>query len=122
MFEKEIFRNNLLDYFDEFNKTLTTEDNEWIVKGFIDIYKNIYTISPDTKVISKIIELMIFPTVLKFASEYNYKVLPAEHQNHYPDITFITDNNEKIAVDLKSTYYKNDTTVNGFTRFFYRLF
>ncbi len=115
MFEKENFRNRFLDYFEEFKKVVTTDDNEWVVKGFIDIYKNIYTISLDTKVISKIIELMLFPTVLKFASEYNYKVLPTKYQNYYPDMTFITENNEKIAVDLKSTYYKNKDTVNGFT-------
>lgn len=115
MFQKEEFRKDLLGYFDEFKKVITTEDNEWVVKGFIDIYKNIYTISLDTKVISKIIELILFPSILKFASEHNYKVLPAQHQNHYPDITLITEDDEKIAVDLKSTYYKNKNSVNGFT-------
>lgn len=115
MFQKEEFRKDLLGYFDEFKKVITTEDNEWVVKGFIDIYKNIYTISLDTKVISKIIELMLFPSILKFASEHNYKVLPAQHQNHYPDITLITEDDEKIAVNLKSTYYKNKNSVNGFT-------
>lgn len=98
MFEKENFRNRFLDYFEEFKKVVTTDDNEWVVKGFIDIYKNIYTISLDTKVISKIIELMLFPTVLKFASEYNYKVLPTKYQNYYPDMTFITENNEKLLL------------------------
>ncbi len=58
---------------------------------------------------------MIFPTIMQFALEHNYKVLTAEHQNHYPDITFITQDNEKIAVDLKTTYYKDDNNVNGFT-------
>ena len=115
MIEKKDFRKSLLDCFEEFKKVVITEDNDWVVKGFIDIYKNIYTISLDTKVISKIIELMMFPTLLKFAGEHNYKVLPAEHQNYYPDITFITENNEKIAVDIKSTYYKSSDTVNGFT-------
>lgn len=122
MFQKEEFRKELLEYFDEFKNVITTEDNEWAVKGFIDIYKNIYTIPSDTKVISKIVELMLFPSVLKFASEHNYKVLPAKHQNHYPDITLITEENEKIAIDLKSTYYKNKDSVNGFTRFIYRIF
>lgn len=41
MFEKENFRNRFLDYFEEFKKVVTTDDNEWVVKGFIDIYKNI---------------------------------------------------------------------------------
>lgn len=115
MFDKEKFRHDLLMCFDEFKKGLITDDNQWVVKGFIDVYKNIYTISLDTKVISKIIELMIFPIILNFASKHKYKVLLAEHQNHYPDITFISENNEKIAVDLKTTYYKSENTVNGFT-------
>lgn len=113
--DKEKFRDDLLKYFDEFKEVIATEDEEWVVKGFIDVYKNIYTISLDTKVISKIIELMLFPVILKFASEHNYKILPCEHQNHYPDMTFISKDNEKIAVDIKSTYIKNSKTVNGFT-------
>ena len=32
---------------------------EWTIKGFIDIYKNIYTISSDTKIVSKILEIRI---------------------------------------------------------------
>ena len=43
-----------------FDKAISTEDGDWVVKGFIDVYKNIYTISTDTKVISKIIELYIY--------------------------------------------------------------
>jgi DNA modification methylase len=35
---------------------LETTNNEWIVKGFIDVNKNVYTITNDTKVVSKIIE------------------------------------------------------------------
>jgi len=61
--DKEEFRDDLLKYFDEFKEVIATEDDKWIVKGFIDVYKNIYTISIDTKVISKIIELMLFPVI-----------------------------------------------------------
>ena len=38
----------------KFNQVVATEDGDWIVKGFIDIYKNIYTITIDTKVVSKV--------------------------------------------------------------------
>ena len=30
-----------------------TDSQDWIVKGFIDIDKNVYTITNDTKVVSK---------------------------------------------------------------------
>ena len=36
---------------------VSTKDGQWVVKGFIDVYKHIYTISTDTKVVSKIIEI-----------------------------------------------------------------
>ena len=109
------FRDNLLAYFNEFRNTLATDNGDWVVKGFIDIYRNIYTISVDTKVASKIIELMLFPVISKFANEQNYKMVLSEHQNHYPDITFIAPDGIMFAIDLKSTYRISSTSVNGFT-------
>ncbi|MFH1548971.1 MAG: type II restriction endonuclease [Planctomycetota bacterium] len=111
----EDFRNNLLAYFDDFQSSLSTDAGDWAVKGFIDVYRNIYTISVDTKVVSKIIELILFPLIARFAEEQNYAMVLSEHQNHYPDITFIAPDQTKIAVDLKSTYRTTDTRVNGFT-------
>lgn len=85
----------------------------------IDIHKNIYSISSDTKIISKILEIHIFPELLKFADYINYDIELPECQNYYPDITFINrkDNNVKFAVDFKSTYRKDkkDGYCNGFT-------
>jgi hypothetical protein len=52
-----------------FSKTVSTEQGDWVVKGFFDIAKNIYTISIDSKVISKIMELMIFPNICAFAEK-----------------------------------------------------
>lgn len=109
------FRDQLLKYVDEFKEVLSTPLGDWSVKGFIDIAKNIYTISVDTKVISKIIELMMFPTIHKFSLENGYKMSLSEEQNHYPDVTFIDKQNRKIALDLKSTYRVNDKDVSGFT-------
>lgn len=40
---------------------LETDSHDWIVKGFIDVDKNIYTITNDKKVISKIIEILLIP-------------------------------------------------------------
>lgn len=40
---------------------LETANNQWIVKGFVDVDRNVYTISNDTKVVSKIIEILLIP-------------------------------------------------------------
>jgi hypothetical protein len=79
------FRESLSTHFDRFRRTLATDAGDWVVKGFIDVYRNIYTISVDTKVISKIIELMLFPVISQFAAEHSYKMVLSEQQNFYPD-------------------------------------
>lgn len=109
------FRGSLLAHFDEFRHTLSTETGDWVIKGFIDVYRNVYAISMDTKVISKIIELMLFPVISRFAAAHNYRMILSEYQNHYPDISFIAPDGTKIALDLKSTYRLDSDRVNGFT-------
>ena len=95
------------------------KDNKWNIRGFIDIFENIYTISQDTKVISKILELHLFPYFISFANRINYRIELATCQNWYPDLTFISNENEelKFAVDLKTTYSddKHKGFCNGFT-------
>jgi hypothetical protein len=110
------FKAKLEKYFANFFEIVSTDTGEWTVKGFIDIYQNIYTISIDTKVISKLIELMIFPIFPLFASENNYSMILSAHQNHYPDISFVHNSTgKKIALDIKSTYRTSSTSVNGMT-------
>ncbi len=85
--------------------SLISQDGEWTVRGFIDIFKTIHTISPDTKVVSKILELHLFPHFLSFAESIGYEIELASCQNWYPDLTFIKkgDASVKFAVDLKTT-------------------
>lgn len=116
--EKAVFITQLK----RFANTLTEQiavDNEWTIKGFIDIFKNIYTISSDTKIISKVLELHLFPHFIAFAEKIGYSVELATHQNWYPDLTFISKTNPEIkfAVDLKTTYRdeKYPEFCNGFT-------
>lgn len=96
-----------------------SRNNEWTVRGFIDIFKNIYTISTDTKIVSKVLELHLFPLFLAFADQIGYTIELATYQNWYPDLTFISaaDPDIKFAVDLKTTYRKesNPDFCNGFT-------
>ncbi len=98
-----------------FNDAVATDNGDWIIKGFIDVAKNIYTLSLDTKVISKILELLLIPKLTDFAQKYQLKMVLAEYQNHYPDVSFIDEDGNKFAVDLKSTYRKSSSRVNGMT-------
>ncbi len=94
-------------------------DGEWTIKGFIDVFRNVYPLSSDTKVLSKILELHLFPHFLDFAREAGYTIELATHQNWYPDMTFIkaADTGIKFAVDIKTTYTdeKHPGFCNGFT-------
>lgn len=118
--EKNKYKLEFKRALDNFTKKLenyvSTDNGDWAVKGFIDVYKNIYTISSDTKIVSKILEIHIFPQILQFAEEYGYKIILTEHQNYYPDLTFIHKKNEdvKFAVDLKTTYRKR-SGISSFT-------
>lgn len=116
--EKNIFAQELK----AFAASLATQiaiNDEWTIRGFIDVFRNVYTISSDTKIISKILELHLFPNFLTFAQEIGYKIELATHQNWYPDLTFIKQDNPniKFAVDLKTTYRveKYPGFCNGFT-------
>lgn len=113
---KAEFEKNLHEFVRELSNYVSNETGDWTIKGFIDIYKNIYTISSDTKIVSKILEIHIFPEILRFANKIGYHIMLAEHQNWYPDLTFIHKQNEKLkfAVDLKTTFRRNQTTA-GFT-------
>ena len=114
---KQSFENNLRHFVQDLSNKISDSHGKWSIKGFIDIYKNIYTISSDTKIISKILEIHLFPLLVQFATKYGYKIVLAEHQNYYPDISFVDIKNENIrfALDLKTTYRKTETLCNGFT-------
>lgn len=112
---KDEFILKLRNAVNSFAPFVSTKDGQWVVKGFIDIYRNIYTISTDTKVVSKIIELYIFPLLFKFAQDNGLRLELTKEQNFYPDITFVDSEDNLFAVDLKSSYRKTTTRINGMT-------
>lgn len=116
---KEEFESQLKEFVTRLQEHISDDDGQWTVKGFIDVYQNIYTISSDTKIVSKILEIHLFPKIMEFARTYGYKIVLAEHQNYYPDISFVKtdDGNIKFAVDFKTTYRNPDKPFlcNGFT-------
>ncbi len=116
--QKREFANALSAFAASLGKYISL-NNEWTIKGFIDVFKNIYTISSDTKVLSKILELHLFPHFLEFANTIGYTLEFAAFQNWYPDLTLVNIKNSdiKFAVDLKTTYIdaKKPGFCNGFT-------
>jgi hypothetical protein len=99
-----------------YNKVVATEQGDWIVKGFIDIYKNIYTISIDTKVVSKVLELLLIPAFEAFAQKNDLTLELPPQQNFYPDLTFISKTTgEKFAVDIKSTVKDTSSRIKSMT-------
>lgn len=119
MAEKKIFARKLEQFVSELREHVSCNDGQWTVKGFIDVFKNVYTVSSDTKIVSKILEIHLFPRIVAFAQANGYRIVLAEHQNYYPDISFVKANDEfvRFAVDFKSTYRipEKPHLCNGFT-------
>ncbi|WP_455475693.1 type II restriction endonuclease [Bartonella sp. B17] len=116
---KQHFEESLKIFVQNIQYNISDKNGKWSIKGFIDTDKNIYTISTDTKIVSKILEIHIFPLLLKFAEQNRYNIVLAKHQNYYPDISFVSmkNANVKFAVDFKTTYRipKKPHLCNGFT-------
>lgn len=110
---KQEFKSDISNFIRTLKDRISCDDGQWSIKGFIDIYKNIYTISSDTKIVSKILEIHIFPELLKFAESKGYYIILAEKQNWYPDLTFVRKDNKNVifAVDLKTTFRRGYQTV-----------
>lgn len=110
------FLKSLQTHAASFGKAVATNEGEWIIKGFIDVYQRVYTISVDTKIVSKVLELLLFPMFIEFGKKHGLKLELCPQQNFYPDLTFIHEGTgRKFAVDIKSTYRVSKDEVNGMT-------
>ena len=85
--DKKKFEKLLSKEVKSYKALLETKDNDWIVKGFIDVNKNIYTITNDTKVVSKLIEIILIPKLDAFARRNGLTLELPSAQNFYPDLT-----------------------------------
>lgn len=104
--EKNNFKVKLKEFAEDLKNHITNWSWDWSMKGFIDERRTIFWLSSDTKLLSKIFEIHIFPAIVQFANNNDYNIEFTEHQNHYPDLTFSRKDNPNIrfAVDLKTTY------------------
>lgn len=112
----EEFHQRLQQHISSFAAAVATNEGDWIIKGFIDVYQRIYTISVDTKIVSKVLELLLIPFFQEFAQKEGLLLELCPQQNFYPDLSFIhASSGNRFAVDIKSTYRKNTIQVNGMT-------
>jgi hypothetical protein len=112
----DAFLRTLQTHAASFAKAVATNEGDWIIKGFIDVYRRIYTISVDTKIVSKVLELLLFPMFVEFGKRHGLPIELCPQQNFYPDLTFTHESSgRKFAVDIKSTYRTSATEVNGMT-------
>jgi len=94
----------------------------WDILGIIDEKQDIFPMTSDTKVLSKVFEMKITPDFRRIASKLSIKgndcaLVLAKEQNQYPDITLSGGilGKEKIAIDIKSAYRKGEGKFSGFT-------
>ena len=110
------FLKHLQTHATSFAKAVATNEGDWIIKGFIDVYRRIYSISVDTKIVSKVLELLLFPMFVEFDKKHDLEIELCPQQNFYPDLTFLhLKTGRKFAVDIKSTYRTDVNEVNGMT-------
>jgi hypothetical protein len=78
---------------------------EWDLVGVLSRSSKVYTLSHDSKILSSVFEILCEPIVKHIAEKHNMRVEKAA-QNAYPEFTLIDDvnPNQKIAIDIKSTY------------------
>jgi len=83
-------QDKFLAYLRELGTTLaeyvSTNFGDWSIKGFVDVDQNVYTIFSDTKIISKILDIQIFPKLREFAESIGYGIVLAENRNWYPGL------------------------------------
>jgi hypothetical protein len=76
-----------------------------------------YKLGNDSKIISKIYEIIIIDKLKGLLDTKGYKYIENEIQNKYPDFIIISKIQEEkfYAVDIKSSYLKTEKKINGFT-------
>ena len=78
---------------------------EWDLVGILTKTSKVFTLSYDSKILSGIFEILCEPIISKTAEDNGYNLIKGV-QNQYPEFTLVKDDkpNQKIAIDIKSTY------------------
>lgn len=78
--------------------------------GLLDSNIKIHTLGTDSKLIGRIFEIYLQPIFDKIAKNHNFILKTPKSQTMYPDFTLMSDekSKRKIAVDIKTSYIKNN--------------
>jgi hypothetical protein len=76
-----------------------------------------YKLGNDSKIISKIYEIIIIDKLKGLLTAKGFQYIENDIQNKYPDFIIVSKSQEEkyYAIDVKSTYIKTKTDINGFT-------
>ena len=85
--------------------------------GILDTGNRIHTLGTDSKIICRIFEMFAQPILEKIATRHHLILSTPESQTVYPDFVLMDNirSQEKIAVDIKTTYIDNDQSTIKFT-------
>lgn len=92
-------------------------DKEFEAYGILDSNNRIHTLGTDSKIIGRIFEMFAQPVLEEIAAENGYILKTPESQTVYPDFIMMKsdDSDEKIAIDIKTTYVSSDRSSIKFT-------
>ena len=88
------FQKQLKHFVSTIQDHISTKDGQWSVKGLLT-FSEYYTISSIQKLYQSFRNPPV-PKILEFSRKHGYKVVLAEHQNHYPDISFVKADDELV--------------------------
>ncbi len=96
------------DFVKEFKKKITEKHINWEVSALATPDGRLYSLGSDSKLIGRIFELISQSILQEIADENGLILHPSEQQTVYPDFTMMKseNDNEKIAIDIKTTYRK----------------
>ena len=85
--------------------------------GILDSNNQIHTLGTDSKIIGRILEMFAQPILEEIATELNMTLKTPESQTVYPDFVMFKEEKpeEKIAIDIKTTYVSTDQSIIKFT-------
>lgn len=116
--EVTINQEDIVKEVDEINNILNNITNINIDNEFTIMNDGVkYKLGNDSKIISKIYEVIIIEKLKDLLDDKGFNYMENDIQNKYPDFIIISkiQKEKYYAVDIKSTYLKNNTIINGFT-------
>jgi len=106
-----------MDLIQEFGKKIKASPPSWLVRGVLTVEDEIYGFGTDTKILSRVFELLTYPYIKEIADEHGLKLQLSLEQTVYPDFTLYDNekSKKKIAIDVKTTYRRKGNRPFGFT-------